>query len=139
VLFGENAAFSRLGQRSTQYFAPARPCRGLDGRGCGRGHRRAQWKRRGEHIDVDLQVPVRIDAVNGQRATATVGRTQEIEGDGPDSGAAQGFRNSGLVPMKRGPVTARAGRLGGLQSGMLAGMQFQLQVKAIEIVAAEGG
>src|SRR5579872_610022 len=96
-------------------------------------------KRRGEQIDIDLQMPLGIDAVNGQGAAATVGRTQQIESDGPDRRATQCLRNSRLVPMKRGPVTARADRLDGLQRRMVAGVLFQLQFKAIEIVAAKGG
>src|SRR5690348_5846632 len=135
VLFNRNAGLTGLGgnERSILFRQGHNVRRMREGavEGIGKGG----GKGGGEQIDVDLQVPAGIDTVNGKGAAATVGRTQEIEGNGPDRGATQRLRNAGLVPMKRVPVTTRGGRLDGLQAGVLAGMQFQLQFKAIEIVA----
>jgi hypothetical protein len=100
VLFNGNAVLTGLGgnERSIlfrQGHHVRRMCEGaVEGIGKGGG------KSRGKQIDVDLQVPVRIDTVNGKGAAATVGRTQEIESNGPDRGATQRLRYSGLVPME---------------------------------------
>ena len=100
VLFNGNAGLTGLrGNERSILFRQGHNVRRMR-KGAVEGIGEGGGKGGGKQIDVDLQVPVRIDAVNGQGAAATIGRTQEIEGNGPDRGATQRLRCSGLVPME---------------------------------------